>query len=518
MARSKSSQLSLEDMLETLRDGIKSQAKRPNIHAYRPHAKQEIFHKSSAKKKLYIGGNRSGKTTSAVVEDIYWLRGQHPDRPVPEPPIRGRVVGVDFLDGINKIIIPEFQRWTPPSLLKNGSWEDSYNREMRTLTFANKSTVEFMSYEQETAKFAGTSRHFTHYDEEPPKNVFDECNARLVDTNGSYWISMTPVEGMTWVYETLFVPGTEDPDSSILVIQADMLDNPYISREAAESFLSGLDKEERDAREHGTFVRLGGKVYKIFNKEIHTRPPVLPPRDWRWYTSLDHGYNNPTAVLWHAVSPNGGEVITFDEHYASEMIVSEHAKAIKEKNKAHDKEPYLNVCDPALAQRQGVTGTSIQTEYAINGIYLALGNNDVSTGVAKVQQYLRTNPKTGRPYWTITENCTNLIRQMGNLRWKTYSSKKVQFQNNPQEQIHKKDDHSADAARYFFSFMPDLAFEEIAPPVNHEALGFGKPGSSPTGLKIDEVMAKILQNSGPGSDATKWNIKNRTDLGSLEYE
>src|SRR5690242_17662798 len=204
--RRNGSATSTAELLRELAQGLKIQSTTPNVYGYKPHAKQELFHKSEAKKKLYIGGNRSGKTTGAVVEDIYWLRGNHPHRPIPEGPIRGRVVAVDLLQGVSKIIIPQFQQWIPPSLLKNGSWEDSYNKELRTLTLSNGSFVEFMSYEMETQKFAGTSRHFVHYDEEPPRHIFNECNARLVDTNGSFWISMTPVEGMTWVYDFIYQP------------------------------------------------------------------------------------------------------------------------------------------------------------------------------------------------------------------------------------------------------------------------------------------------------------------------
>lgn len=117
--------------------------------------------------------------------------------------------------------------------------------------------------------------------------------------------------------------------------------------------------------------------------------------------------------------------------------------------------PDLHVCDPALAQRQAVTGTSIQTEYAVRGVGMALGNNDVLTGVAKVNEYLDFNAD-GQPNWLITANCANLIKELQRLRWKSWASKKQQSENNPYDQIHKKDDHACDAARYMFSFLPEL--------------------------------------------------------------
>lgn len=503
----------IDAAVEMLAKGIKQQAAKPNINGYQPHIKQQIFHEMDKKGRLYIGGNRSGKSYGSVAEDVWWLLGQHPFIKTPEPPVRGRLVAVDFIQGVEKIIMPLLKGLLPPSALINGSWEDSYSKSFRTLTLANGSTLEFMSYEQETEKFAGTSRHFTHFDEEPPLHVFNECLARLVDTDGYWWCSMTPVEGMTWTYDQIFLPG-KNGSPLIGVIEVDMLDNPHISPEAAEAYLGALDEDERKAREHGTYRQLGGLVYKKFDKKIHVVEPFIPPIDWRWYLSLDHGYNNPTAVLWHAVSSND-HAVTFDEWYYNEKTLDEVALGVKQKIEAHikagGKEPELKVADPAIAQRSAHEGTSIQTEYSKRGLYLALGNNDVTTGVAKIQNYLRNDLETGTPFYTITENCTNYISEMEKLRWRTYASKKMMYNNNPQEHIHKKDDHACDAARYFFSFLPDLT------PMRYEKDEVikepppGKMGGAPVYGSIDQVLAKMAKRQ------TQWKSYNEgTDFAGFD--
>jgi len=172
------------ELLYKVSEQIRTTATVPNLNRYKPHAKQIEFASDQHKHRLYVGGNRSGKTVAGVIEDIRYLKGEHPYRKVPEGPVRGRVVGVDFASGIDKILLPQFQQWVPKSLLINGSWDDSYSKERRVLTLANGSFVEFMSYDQDLQKFAGTSRHFVHFDKEPPELVYDECRARLVDTNG----------------------------------------------------------------------------------------------------------------------------------------------------------------------------------------------------------------------------------------------------------------------------------------------------------------------------------------------
>jgi phage terminase large subunit-like protein len=453
----KPKQLDIRSLTEIMKDGLSQQANRPNLYAYKPHAKQFKFHSSLAHTRLYIGGNRSGKTVGGAVEMCYWLRKDHPYRrlPLPEGPVRARAVAVDFNYGVDMIMIPEISRWLPPSSLINGSWEDSYDREHKVLTLANKSFLEFRSYDQDLEKFAGTSRHCTWYDEEPPQHIFNESQARLVDTNGYSWLTMTPVEGMSWVYEDLYLKGTEGDDPDIDVIEIEMTENPHISKEASERYLKTLKPEERKARQRGEFVAVGGRVFPMFNPSDHVISSTLPPKHWEWYMSLDHGFNNPTAVLWHAVSPKN-TIVTFAEHYKSEMTVGEHAEVIKAMNAAFGKQPDYDVGDPAINQRQGVTGTSIKQEYADRGIFLADGNNDVTSGVNRMVQYLRVDPTLGHPRWLITANCVNLIGEMKMLHWKKHSSRKAQFSNNKREEIQKKNDHACDSARYFFSFMPDL--------------------------------------------------------------
>lgn len=471
----KAKTLTTAEALSDLAEKLRAQAGAPNIFGYEPHSKQYIFHTSESRKKLYIGGNRSGKTVGGIVEDIFWLIGKHPYRETPSGPVRGRVVSVDFVNGIEKIILPLFKQWLPASYLINGSWEDSYDKLLRTLTLANGSFVEFMSYDQDLDKFAGTSRHFIHFDEEPPQDIFIECLARLVDTRGSYWITMTPVEGMTWVFDDLYEPGI-DGTKDVLVVEVSMTDNPHLDPEAIQDFLDGLDQDERKAREHGQFVQLGGLIYKTFKpKRVEEGGHLLeagwlPPREWMVAASLDHGLNNPTAWLWHAVSPDG-EVVTFHEHYLAGATVDVHAAAVRQYNRdTLKREPDYYIGDPSIVNREPISGTSVHLEYVKFGIPITLGNNDVRAGLNRVARYLKLRP-TGKPNWVITEDCTNLIREMRRYRWATFASKKIANQNNAKDEPHKKDDHACDSARYFFMSRPDLVAPMPETTTPHNAVG-----------------------------------------------
>lgn len=471
----KKSDLSLGEMGGLFKEGLSRAAARPTIYMYVPHTKQVLFHSARERVRLYIGGNRSGKTVGGCVEDIFRLRGEHPFQPVPPAPIRGRVVGVSYQEGIKEILLPEFARWLPPSDLINGSWEDSYAKGDRKLTLANESTCEFMSYDQDLQKFAGTSRHFIHFDEEPPKDIYDECRMRLVDTGGCAYITMTPVEGMTWVFDDIYQKGLV-PGGNIIVIQIDSSENPYITESELELVIGDLDDDSKKARKEGKFVAFGGLAYTSFRPDIHIIPALSTSQldrlknteVWTQYGSMDHGLNNPTAWLWHAASrpgngPFDGAVITFDELYDNNKLINYYAKAIHERNRLPGRvAPSVYVGDPAIEQRNAQTGDSVRIAYARDGVPIVLGNNNVPIGVNKMNMYFDANK------WFITENCPNLIRELQRVRWKRRENAKQRHNNNKPEELQKLNDHAPDSARYFFSLLPEPFVPPSSDPRQHD--------------------------------------------------
>lgn len=529
--------MSINEMLLEVARRVEQQAVKPNIYGYDPHDKQKWFHKlvCSYRKTLYIGGNRSGKSYGSVAEDIRWMLKLSPVAKRYKEPIRGRVIAVDFDRGVLQILHPIFKILTPPDKLRGGSWEEAYDKKERILNFADGGTIQFMSYEQSTEKFAGTSLHFVHYDEEPPKNIWDENQARLVDTTGHAWISMTPVEGMTWLYDRIYAPADDSDNKTtflegsdavgpvwasewdnggfkdrLAVIEVDMDENPHLSAEAREEFLAGLDPDDRVARRKGQFVQRAGKVFGIFQEDTHVLRQDFDPKKaqingWQIYTSTDHGWNNPSAWLWHAVSPSG-RVVTFAEHYESHMTIAEHAAIVKGKEAGWglDVDRIIRTGDPAMHQKSAITGTSVIMEYAKEGndlfIYTDSVPKDPSIGIGRMQQYFRLRDGDGeakQPTWVIAEACNNFIGELKKLRWATYSSPKIRYDNNPQEKVHKKDDHAFDSAKYFATFLDDLAPEAVAPP---------GPGVPTDILRYDVALAQQLEDSRRNAEAMQWTI------------
>lgn len=461
-----------EDFLLSLGEMLRYKVANPDINSYRPHDKQIDFHSSNAKTRLYIGGNRSGKSYGNISECIYWLTKNHPYRRIPVgeyEPTRGRINTVDFVNGAEKIILPLLKQLIPPSFLIDGAWEKSYNKHLRVLTLNNGSFVEILSYESDLDKFAGTSRHFISYDEEPPEVIYTENLARLIDTGGHQWMSLTPVEGMSWIYDKIYLMGRSG-DPNYHNTEISMEENPYLNQEEVRSFLQGLSEDERKARGEGKFVEFGGLIYKDFQALLGGKHVVdlgaefRPGKSLPVGISLDHGFNNPTAVLWHAILPEG-RILVFHEHYLSGETVSYHAREIREYNKRMGIEPVILIADPSIKNTDPITGTSILQEYIKYGLPFTPANNDVRAGIERVNKYFK--PRAGGdPMLKIDKSCVNLIKELSRYKWKTYTSKKLNARYNAWEEPHKLHDHACDALRYFIMSRPDL--DTMFMDINHK--------------------------------------------------
>lgn len=445
---------------------------------YKPHPKQQEFHCSYAKEKQFIGGNRSGKTVASVLECIWRLTKTHPFRPdlnAISEPIRGRLVCVSFVEGLEAIILPLFKEWLPIKYLKDRSWEKSYNGNTRRLTLEDGSFIEFMSYEQDTEKFAGTSRHFIAFDEEPPLIIWEECILRVMDTDGDWWIAMTPVEGATWTYKKIWRPWSKGERPHTLVIQVNTTENPFISQTAYERTMSNLGEEDKAARSEGAYNFDSSLVYPNFSDETHIlesfKIPTAKDAEWLVYTSLDSGWAHPAAWLWHAVHVSG-RIVTFHEIVLAKTTVSELARQVLAYEKENNITVHLRTGDPALLQTREITGTSIETEYAKHGIFINVrgvprGAGSVDNGINKVTQYLDGRIKVKYNNATISVptymifNCPKLVDEFENYRWAKHASRKIASERAPKKEPEKKDDDAIDSLRYFVTLQDDLTPDKL---------------------------------------------------------
>jgi len=442
---------------------LRARADVVGLAKYEPMEIQKAFHECTTQGRLFSGGNRAGKTVAGSVEAVKWLTGEHEIfSSIYPPPIRGRACAVDFDRGVDLVLVPEYKKWIDPKYLINGRWEDSYHKATKLLTLNNGSTCEFMSYDQDVDKFAGTSRHFIHFDEEPPKAIFTECLARLIDTNGKWWMTMTPLIEFSWTAEDLYEPIKDGLVPFVTLFESGTKDNVHINNEAVDQLTFAMDDEEKDARTTGSGY---SETTLIFPELKHCAiPPVGPKelRGYKFFTMLDHGLRNPTAILFGAVGPDD-DIIIFHEYYQTDNLVYQNAqeynsivKMFQEELRAENREFIIDymVGDPSTQNRDPITGTSIRQEYGENGVWYMLGNNDVRAGILRVKSVI------GSGRLKVTENCTNLLREARTYKWKKPVSSKVQARSNLLEEPVKRNDHALDALRYGIMTLPKTEKEE----------------------------------------------------------
>jgi hypothetical protein len=312
---------------------------------------------------------------------------------------------------------------------------------------------------------------------------------------------MTPLIEMSWTKDRIYDPWAEG-DNSIFVLEVNTEENPHIKIEALDRITRGLSDEERAARRSGSYISHTGLVYAgSFNASIHdprtrvgnvlddiltldTWHQYKNPQKWSHFCMFDHGFTNPTCFLF-ACFDNEGRIVVYDEHYEIKKIVKDNAILFKQRLETLRIRPEYIIGDPSIQNTDPITGTSIQMEYGEEDVYISLANNDVRSGIARVQSRF----KNGLLF--ITKRCENTLKELNNYRWDRYASSKIEVRRNKKEVPLKKNDHAMDALRYGVVSRPAL-MDEIDLPVGNV---LNSPVSSRAGHDFDYEKVFGSQNN-----------------------
>jgi phage terminase large subunit-like protein len=447
----------------------------PKLSTKQPHEKQLAFHSLNIRSKAFFGGNQSGKTTAGIADDLIQAVDIEilPAHLKPYKKWFGvfkcRIFTPDLSDTM-LVVQDKIRDLVPLPELLGESWDSAYDKVNRFLRFKNGSWFQFMSYEQDIQKLGSATLHRIHYDEEPPKKVYEESQPRLMRYEGDQIFTMTPLQGMSWTYNDVWIASGGNDNSNEFVftndknkmasVIVDMDDNPYLTEGAKEDTLRGYDAVMRKARKEGRFVHFAGLIYNEFNESIHTEIPLneegqieekpFANKNVNVVVGIDPGLVT-TAVVWAAIDEDNNVVI-FDELYVSNWTIKEICEGIHRMNIFHEVKPVYTVIDPHARDRSKQTGRSDQSEFTKYGVYTILGQNAVEAGINEVKQRLRDEKLV------VYKNCKNLIKE-----FKVYR-RKEQTQRS-EEDIGmvpiKKDDHALDALRYLVMSRPYLPTTEI---------------------------------------------------------
>ena len=407
------------------------------------HKKQLEFHKCNKKNRWVFGGNRSGKTECGAVETIYLARGIHPYKK--NKPISCWVVSLSKQvqrDVAQEKILHYLRKdWIEKVVMASGRSDSAESGITDFIlvrnVFGSLSKIGFKSCDQGREKFQGSSLDFVWFDEEPPYDIYQECRMRVLDKKGMIFGTMTPLKGLTWVYNEIYL--NENNDSEVWHIEMEWADNPYLDKDEIEAMTKSLSQDELESRRYGKFMQCGGLVYSEFDENVNVIDPFDVPKEWQDNISIDPGLNNPLSAHWYCEDYDGN-VYVVAEHYAQGKDVYYHANKIKEICQKLDWH-YTNgkisaLIDSAAMQRTLASSKSVVDLFYENDILVnPRVNKDMFSGINTVKRYLKDGE--GKPHLFIFRNCTNLIREIKSYWW------------GDNDLPIKRDDHCLDEMRYY---------------------------------------------------------------------
>ena len=414
------------------------------------HLKQLAFHKCLSKNRWVFGGNRTGKTECGAVETVWIARGNHPFRPN-KPNTNGWVVSLSTQvqrdvaqSKVLSYINPE---WIEDVVMISGKRESmAYGVIDKILiknVFGGISTIGFKSVDQGREKFQGTSLDYVWFDEEPPLDIYTECKMRVLDTSGVIFGTMTPLKGLTWVYNTIYLNERQDED--VWYEHISWQDNPFLDEKTVLKLQSTMSEDELNSRKFGNFTTGGGLVYNNFDENVNVIEPFNVPKEWYDNISIDPGYKNPLSCHWYAVDYDGN-IYVIAEHFASNLDVEQHSKIIKDICAKLDWKKgnggyYNALIDSAGLQKTLSSPKSVVDLFYDYGIVVnPKVNKDLLTGIQRVKAYIKN--ANGESKLFIFKNCVNLIRELKSYFW------------GGGENPVKDDDHCLDELRYYIMSKP----------------------------------------------------------------
>ena len=424
------------------------------------HKKQIDFHRCNKKNRWVFGGNRTGKTECGAVEAIWLLRGNHPFKPNKKD-ISGWVVSlsqqVQRDVAQNKILSYLDKSWIEDIVMLSGKKENPSSGVIDKIyiknVFGGISVLGFKSCDQGREKFQGTSLDFVWFDEEPPYDIYLECKMRVLDRCGEIFGTMTPLKGLTWVYDEIYL--NKKNDDEVWHENISWQDNPFLNQEEVQKLMAEMSADELDTRCNGNFAFSGGMVYSNFDENQNVIEPFDMPKENFDMISIDPGFRNALSCHFYA-KDNDGNIFVVAEHYAENLTVEEHAEAIwsiaKSLGWQTDKDGKLvSLIDSAGLQKTLASQKSVVDLFFENGIKTNPNvKKDLLVGIQKVKKYICD--ANGERRLFIFKNCPNLIREIKSYFW-------------GDEAPIKKDDHCLDELRYYIMSIDDSITKKQNEPV-----------------------------------------------------
>jgi len=433
-----------EEILEAKREIIRLQWQKEEQYRKRrlwywvPSPKQlEFFQNSDKKRRAGFCGNRFGKSTLGVVEDVCWLIGYRPFFPeghplrtlgIPIHGVKGLVVAEDW-DKVKEIFTNDdsierqgkFMEFLPEDFIKKQHRNEKGIIDQITVRSEvngayRESIIYFdtvKSFKQSPASFESGDWDFIHIDEPVMKELWVAVSRGLIDRGGFSWQLFTPLKEV-WMYNEMVESAREQP-KLFWWFQATMDDNPTLSLEDKALYLSQLSEDERDARRNGIPLAYGRLVFSDYVESYHLLKtmkdgwPLVskpPEKDHMVIYAIDTHPQTPHAVLFLSINKDG-DVDVYDEIW-QKCRISELSSIIQ--GRLADCRVHYGLCEPAAWNEDQGSGACYADMFADEGLSLMPGSKRKEDAILMTQQLFRQRKRK----FVIHGRCKRLVWELHN--------------------------------------------------------------------------------------------------------
>ena len=375
---------------------------------------QKKFHNSDKKYRLLAGGFGSGKSIALVIQMLVELMTYNNNY---------GALGRKDLGELNSTTLKDFFDICPPELISN------HNKQLHYIDFINGSRLFYLNLDdsrEATEKIKSLNLGFVAIDqlEEIQENVFLAFQGRLRrnDSSRNFFATCNPA-GHDWLWDRWKSKQVEGYE----LFEAITTENVYLPADYVQEL---LNYPERWVKRYVfcSWEDFEGLVFNEFIEAKHKTGYYEPSPIEGITVCLDYGFRNPTAVLFAATNYDGITTI-YDEYYEAGKLISDVVVSLRER-KYFDKG--YKIADPSISKIER-DGSNVASEYLSHGVMWSPADNDVRQGINRVNEMF----KSGR--LQISSNCVNLIREIGNYKWKAVRPGEIK---NEYEEPIKKDDHA----------------------------------------------------------------------------
>jgi phage terminase large subunit-like protein len=372
-------------------------------HARDKYPKHLEFFRNGAThtERVFMAGNRVGKTVAFGTEIAYHLTGKYPhwwDGKRFKRPIRALVSGdthettrdilqlkllggtTDKPENIGTGLIPgESIVSVVPRPHVKGAIERATVRHVS----GGESEVWLRSYEQGRIIFQGFELDIFWPDEECPEDVYEEGQVRLLTVGGISALTFTPLNGLTPLVQSIQRRAHEGGPGAPAITQCGWDDVPHLDEHAKAALLAKLMPHQRQARTKGVPALGAGAIYPVDEEDIVCDDFKLPAY-WPRAYGMDVGWNR-TAAIWGAEDRETDTTYLYSEYYRGQAEPSVHAAAIRSRG-----EWIPGAIDPASRGRSQKDGEQLMQSYTDLGLLLTPADNGVESGIYDTWERLST--------------------------------------------------------------------------------------------------------------------------------